>query len=260
MVDAAHSLVRALQECLTRYALKGYDVVTTGHSLGGAVAALTALLLRAKDIPAQAYTFGTPACVELALAQECGDYVTTVVCGDDLVPRLSAYNTAELSHRLASLPWRKILLTEATWWDDMVKREQLPDLNRALLVKDLCVSSDSKAVSESFTDWLRSHGQQSGQQQMLHLLPPGKICYLAKATPKEGPEVTVPLMLHAHDLVMVWDSPMCLQVAMPHIVIITIYRGLRRKLASVLARPYHLSRLLPASLVRHCVSNDYHLW
>merc|ERR1712070_91326 len=128
----------------------GFKIVITGHSLSGAVAALSAVMLRSKGIQAEASTFGTPACVELALAQECSECVTTLVCGDDLVPRLSAYNTAELSHRLATLPWRRILLTESPWWDDMIRREQLQDLERAQLVKELYVCADTKAITDSF--------------------------------------------------------------------------------------------------------------
>ena len=209
MVEAAASLVAALEEVLKVHSLHGFQVITTGHSLGGAVAALTAVLLRSKGIEAEAYTYGTPACVELALAQECSEYVTSIVCGDDLVPRLSAYNTAELSHRLATLPWRKILISEQVWWEDMIRREQLQDLERAQLTKELCLCAENKTISEDFTTWMRSSGH-----DMLHLLPPGRICYLAQTS-----SATVPMVLHAHDQVMVRESPMCLQVSescVPH--------------------------------------------
>jgi len=211
MVEAATALVEELKDALRGYYQEGYKIVTTGHSLGGGVAALAAVIMRAQNIAAEAFTFGTPACVELALAQSCATYVTTVVCGDDLVPRLSAYNTAELSHRLATLPWRRILLTEAAWWDDMVRREQLEEREKADLVKELCMVSDAKLVEESFTDWLRGNSK-----EMLHLVPPGRICFLARSAEMV---TVVPLLLQAHDLIMVRDSPMCLQVSeqcVPH--------------------------------------------
>jgi surfactin synthase thioesterase subunit len=59
-----------------------YHLYLTGHSLGAGAAVLTALLLRAQgsllsDITVTA--FATPSCTSLELAQQCEEFVTTLV-------------------------------------------------------------------------------------------------------------------------------------------------------------------------------------
>lgn len=64
-----------------------YKLRLVGHSLGGASAALLAIMLRKQaadklgfdpDI-VSAVGFGTPPCVSKELAESCASYVTTVV-------------------------------------------------------------------------------------------------------------------------------------------------------------------------------------
>merc|ERR1711939_1059955 len=77
------------------------------------------------------------------------------------------------------------------------------------LAKELCMCADAKLVDDSFTDWLRTN-----PGGLLHLVPPGRICLLARTA-----DATMPLLLHAHDLVMASDSPMRIQVSescVPH--------------------------------------------
>uniref|UniRef100_A0A9I9D4L6 Fungal lipase-type domain-containing protein n=1 Tax=Cucumis melo TaxID=3656 RepID=A0A9I9D4L6_CUCME len=75
-----------IRRCLEKYQV-GFRLRLVGHSLGGAIASLLAVMLRKKskkelgfspDI-VSAIGFGTPPCVSRKLAESCADYVTTVV-------------------------------------------------------------------------------------------------------------------------------------------------------------------------------------
>lgn len=67
--------------------LQGYKLRLVGHSLGGATAALMAIMLRKKSMKQLGFSpeivsavgYATPPCVSKELAESCSDYVTTVV-------------------------------------------------------------------------------------------------------------------------------------------------------------------------------------
>jgi hypothetical protein len=76
----------------TAYA--GYSLICTGHSLGAGVAAMLTILLRQQvgiEAAAQAkgYCFAPPAVVDATVADSCTGFVTSVVNGKDIIPRLS---------------------------------------------------------------------------------------------------------------------------------------------------------------------------
>lgn len=76
-------------EAVSKY--PDYTIVTTGHSLGGAIAAVLALLFR-DDVEcpnAVSVAFGPPPCVTYDLAEQTAALGMTVVNGPDIVPRLS---------------------------------------------------------------------------------------------------------------------------------------------------------------------------
>eukprot|EP00899_Mesostigma_viride_P019601 jgi/Mesvir1/27642/Mv07372-RA.1 len=102
-----------------------YSLIVTGHSLGGGVAALVAMLLHSNDpcvaqavfqdddeaaalrlhpMPAitgvRAFCFAPPCVISNTLAQHCAPYVKSVVCGKDVVPRLSISNFKRLVAQL----------------------------------------------------------------------------------------------------------------------------------------------------------------
>ncbi|KAK4147195.1 Alpha/Beta hydrolase protein [Dichotomopilus funicola] len=86
VADRAHAAVTA---ALT--ANPSFSVISTGHSLGGAVATLAAASLRDAGVPVDLYTYGSPRVGNLAFAE----YVTAqpgreyrVTHSDDPVPRL----------------------------------------------------------------------------------------------------------------------------------------------------------------------------
>ncbi|CAI5736278.1 unnamed protein product [Hyaloperonospora brassicae] len=111
MVHAAtwlvHHLRSDLRELSHRY--QDYRVVATGHSLGAAVAALSAMQLREEFPDIHCYAFGTPACVTEELATGTYDFVTTVVNGYDCVPRLHQHSLMKLQEEVRRFDWRSVL-------------------------------------------------------------------------------------------------------------------------------------------------------
>jgi hypothetical protein len=82
-------------------------LICTGHSLGGAVAALVALLFAAehRDWRVEAYTFGSASTCEesLARARPALTCVRSFVFRDDCVPRLSRFSLEYLKHLTKSI-------------------------------------------------------------------------------------------------------------------------------------------------------------
>ncbi|KAB2602256.1 hypothetical protein D8674_003261 [Pyrus ussuriensis x Pyrus communis] len=84
-----------IRKCLEKY--EGFKLRLVGHSLGGATAALLAIMLckkSAKELGfkpkiVSAMGYATPPCFSSELAESCSSYVTTVVMQDDIIPRLS---------------------------------------------------------------------------------------------------------------------------------------------------------------------------
>ncbi|KAI8914498.1 Alpha/Beta hydrolase protein, partial [Gorgonomyces haynaldii] len=97
MLETARNIVRKLldENFLETYRsdeYKNYRIVVCGHSLGAGVAALVGYYLRKKHASVRVYAYEAPG----GLLNESGaslfdDFCVTVVCGDDLVPRLSRY-------------------------------------------------------------------------------------------------------------------------------------------------------------------------
>ncbi|XP_038989675.1 uncharacterized protein LOC103717554 isoform X2 [Phoenix dactylifera] len=74
----------------------GYQVRIVGHSLGGAVATLLGLRLYRRYPNLHVYAYGSLPCVDLALAEACSDFVTTIVYNDEFSARLSVNSILRL--------------------------------------------------------------------------------------------------------------------------------------------------------------------
>ena len=101
MLEGARRLAADLREPV-RAALAsrpGYHLVLTGHSLGGGLASLLALLwgpdfeagaVAGADVrQVRCFAYGPAATLTLPLAQAAKDFVTSVVNANDWIPRLS---------------------------------------------------------------------------------------------------------------------------------------------------------------------------
>ncbi|CAG7873783.1 unnamed protein product [Brassica rapa] len=110
--------LQTMRRCLERY--EGYKLRLVGHSLGGAIASLMAIMLRkmprkelgfdAEIISAVGYA--TPPCVSRELAENCSEFVTTIVMQDDIIPRLSQASLARLRDEILQTDWTSVIEKE----------------------------------------------------------------------------------------------------------------------------------------------------
>jgi len=82
---------------------QGYNITVTGHSLGAGAATILSFMLRARypDANVRCYAYSPPGgLLSEPAAVESEKFVTSVIVGLDLVPRLSLPNLAQLSQRI----------------------------------------------------------------------------------------------------------------------------------------------------------------
>ncbi|KAK3441184.1 hypothetical protein EUGRSUZ_B01530 [Eucalyptus grandis] len=110
--------IGTIKQCLDKH--QGFRLRLVGHSLGGAIASLLAIMLRKKSEKelgfspelVSAVAYATPPCVSRELAESCSDFVTTVVMQDDIVPRLSAASLTRLRNEILQTDWTSIIEKE----------------------------------------------------------------------------------------------------------------------------------------------------
>jgi len=103
----------------------GYRLVMTGHSLGGAVAAILAWLLRTEEDPgsrfaAQAFVYGAPHAMDDQLARLMERFVVGIVHHNDVFPRFGRKSLEDLRDRVLEFtarPERRLANLEAVLAD-----------------------------------------------------------------------------------------------------------------------------------------------
>ncbi|CAI9107670.1 OLC1v1007083C1 [Oldenlandia corymbosa var. corymbosa] len=110
--------IETIKMCLNRH--QGFRLRIVGHSLGGAIASLLAIMLRKRSMKelgfdpqiVSAVGFASPPCVSRELAESCSDYVSTVVMQDDIIPRLSVGTLTRLRNEIIQTDWVTVLEKE----------------------------------------------------------------------------------------------------------------------------------------------------
>ncbi|KAI5058531.1 hypothetical protein GOP47_0026701 [Adiantum capillus-veneris] len=100
-----------LREHIDKYS--GFRLRIVGHSLGGATAALLAMMLRRKSKEELGFSpgivtaigFASPPCVSGSLAIKSASFVRTVILQDDVIPRVSAATLLRLRNEILELDW-----------------------------------------------------------------------------------------------------------------------------------------------------------
>ncbi|XP_063077297.1 diacylglycerol lipase-beta [Engraulis encrasicolus] len=170
-----------------------YNLVITGHSLGGGAAAILAVLLRSHYPTLQCYAFSPPPLMSKALTDYSKEFVVSVVLGKDLVPRLSLPNMEDLKKRILKMvsncnkPKYRILL-HGCWYEvfggepddfdtELENREEelsAPLLGEESLLVRSSASYQSLASDESPTHTTTTH---------LPLYLPGRVMHVTEDGP-----------------------------------------------------------------------------
>jgi len=108
MLCSAQFLDRTLRALVTKYCRshRDYEIVVTGHSLGGAVATILAIIWhkdRIIGMKVRGISYAAASCVTKSLAEDCRGFVTSVVYADDLVSRISFRSFEDLRHILVMM-------------------------------------------------------------------------------------------------------------------------------------------------------------
>ena len=156
----------------------GYTVRIVGHSLGAGVAAVLATFLRPRYPSLRCLAFSPPGCVfSRRLANECKDYVTSYVLGDDVVPRLGLASMENLRHELL------VCLSKIT----VPKYEALRPKKRGETVavqnsRILCKTNADFQASEFWENVTKYENLQAAKKAEsgpdIVLYPPGEIIHL----------------------------------------------------------------------------------
>ena len=104
MVKCVDGLVESVWPLVQRVLdeFPGYWLVTTGHSMGAAVASMLAMWVRHTfpELPIVCWAYASPPCVSLNLSETTRDYIFGLAFGDDVITRLSLESLAMLKRRL----------------------------------------------------------------------------------------------------------------------------------------------------------------
>lgn len=156
----------------------GYTLRVVGHSLGAGVAAVLATFLRPRYPSLRCLAFSPPGCVfSRRLANECKDYVTSYVLGDDVVPRLGLASMENLRHELL-VCLSKIRVPKFQALKPKKRGESVDVQNSRILFNTNAEFQGSEfwdKVAE-FEDLQTAKKSESGPDIVLY--PPGKIIHL----------------------------------------------------------------------------------
>ncbi|OQR91987.1 hypothetical protein ACHHYP_04166, partial [Achlya hypogyna] len=100
MAQAAAWIKGRVIDALRELRAHGFKLMVNGHSLGGGVAALLAVMLHPEFPDIECLAYAVPACANRHTAEACAPFVTSVVLRDDFVPRAKTHNIVRLSAEL----------------------------------------------------------------------------------------------------------------------------------------------------------------
>ncbi|XP_056317013.1 diacylglycerol lipase-alpha isoform X2 [Danio aesculapii] len=228
-----------------------YGLVIVGHSLGAGTAAILSFLLRPQYPSLQCYSYSPPGGLLSEDAMEYSkEFVTSVVLGKDLVPRIG----------LSQLEGFRRHLLEVLQKSDKPKWRIIAGGTKCIPKSELPMD-DEAPVSQGVTPsssrlWLHPSDLSIALSASTPLFPPGRVIHVVHNHPPEmccGQEEPTYSALwgdnKAFDEVII--SPAMLNEHMPHVVM----DGLNK----VLENPHLISDLIAAQVGSRKASNEVHI-
>ena len=114
---AALNILAEVGPTLIRLAQEGHEIRIVGHSLGGAVSSLLALLLRDYIPTVKALAFSCPCFVSAGLAERMEGVVYTCALRDDIICRVSPESIRLLMRELILFRDKVFKFVEQDWYD-----------------------------------------------------------------------------------------------------------------------------------------------
>lgn len=164
---------------------EGFRLRLVGHSLGGAIASLLAIMIHRKSSKELGFSpdivsavgYGTPPCVSKELAEICAGYVSTVVMQDDIVPRLSVASLSRLRNEILQTDWMSVIEKE--------DRKRLTDL----VTNAKQAVSSVQDVAQKIADYANFRRNRSPSVDPVKELPVAREAPLPPKAVKENSDV-----------------------------------------------------------------------
>lgn len=193
-LEAALNILRLVGPSLVRLSNEGYSIKIVGHSLGGAVAALLAAILKNTFENIHAYCYGCPSIVDRVTSYNMKEFVTCVVLHDDIVSRITPQSIRKLLREMALFrsqifhhleqDFNDVLKRSEKLWAPLYRESTLNSNNENENSGNLLInfpasvsfpSIDPKRLVDSEEDYVDLGDEDN---QLVSLFIPGKIIHI----------------------------------------------------------------------------------
>uniref|UniRef100_A0A8C5RYU9 Diacylglycerol lipase-beta n=1 Tax=Laticauda laticaudata TaxID=8630 RepID=A0A8C5RYU9_LATLA len=174
-----------------------YKLVVAGHSLGGGIASILAIMLRNSFPNMRCYAFSPPGgLLSKSLADYTKQFIVSVIVGKDIIPRLSMLNLEDLKRRIIRIvanchkPKYQILL-HGCWYEVFGGKPdnfptELDGRNQDALTQPLLAEENLMAQQSPLYTSLEDNSPLGSSPQYPHLFLPGKIIHIIEENSTKG--------------------------------------------------------------------------
>ena len=199
---------------------ESFALVLVGHSLGAGTASILAMLLRPQYPDLHCYAFAPPGLLSLPAAIFSRSFITSVVLGKDVVPRLGLYQMKFMQQDiLAALQFS----TDPKW----------KVIGFACCPPPSSKDAEEEQICQAVEFW-RKRSRVSGEDVACGslLVPPGKIMHIVRSHPEQHPDqrqaVHQALWSENQDFQEILISPVMVQDHLPHNLLTALQSLLQR--------------------------------